>query len=176
MERALIGTMSGGTRAGACRHSGFTLIEVSVAVLILTIGVTAILGAVALGVGVNKAEGEMASRATTYAHAKLEELMLLGYNDTATDTAAFPAADTGGTGLAAGGGVAEGSPVTGYVDYIAEDGARTTAANAFFTRQWSVADNATGNSKTITVAVFSRRVATYESVPSTTLVGIRANN
>jgi Tfp pilus assembly protein PilV len=173
MERDL----TAARRSDRCpADAGFTLIEVAIAILILMVGVTSVVGAIGLGVGVNKAEGEISSRVTTYAQDKVEELMRLAYTDTATDTAVVPAAATGGAGLAAGGSTALGSEVAGYVDYLTEAGVRTDATRAFFTRQWAVADNASGNSKTLTVAVYSRRVATYNTPPTTFVVGMKANN
>lgn len=156
--------------------SGFTLIEVAMAILILMIGITSVVGAIGLGIGVNKAEGEIASRVTTYAQDKLEELAVLDFDDTAADTAVFPATATGGSGLAAGGSTVEGSAQALYVDYLTQAGARTGEDGAFFTRQWAIADNAGGNSKSITVAVYSRKVANYDRTPSTFIVGAKVNN
>ena len=73
----------------------------------------------------------------------------LAYSDEASDSVVFPAAISGGTGLKIGGGtliagaVNTAAPVTGYVDWLAQDGSllgggTTPPATWFYERVWQV--------------------------------------
>ena len=53
---------------------------------------------------------------------KMEQLLALAYTDAVTNTVVFPAATSGGTGLAIGGSANPATPVAGYVDWMAYNG------------------------------------------------------
>ena len=162
---------------------GATLIETVVALLILLIGVMSVLGLLTVAVAQNWNMGDRATRTTEYAQDKMEQLLALNFTDSASNTAVYPTATTGGTGLGgvmAGsttvGGVVSGTPVSQYVDYIDSSGnLQTTSTGALYSRQWSISTNATGNLKTVTVVVR----ALVSSVngggaPVTTLVSMKS--
>ena len=157
---------------------GFSLIEVMIAMALLVIGLGATLGMFTVAVGDNANHGESGTRVTEYAQDKMEQLVALSFSDGSTDTTVYPPAATGGTGLggnlAAGttvGGVAPGSPVTGYVDYLTSAGGlQTTATGAFFVRQWSITMNASQRLKTIKVYVAALKSLGAGGAPTVTVV------
>jgi type II secretory pathway pseudopilin PulG len=127
------------------------MLEVLIATVILTVVATGLLGPFAISIGLNKSQGELATRTTEYCQDKMEQLLALNYIDTTSDTTQFPTASTGGTGLSDGGGINPNSPVANYVDYVASDGTLQGAnsAGAFYKRVWQI--STAGNLKTITV-------------------------
>ena len=164
-------------------ESGASLIETVVALLILTIGVVAVMGVLSVAITQNWNQGDRSTRTTEYAQDKMEQLLALNFNDSASNTTVYPTASTGGTGLGgvmAGsttvGGTDSASPVANYVDYIDSSGnLQTSSTNALYIRQWSITTNASSNMKTITVVVRAMIQITNGSVwPATTLVSMKS--
>src|SRR5205814_1202834 len=94
------------------------------------------------------------------------------------DTTIYPVVATGGRGMggtmaasATVGGINPASPVAGYVDYLNSTGALlANSTGSLYTRQWTIASDATATLKTITVYVAATRAVSAGSAPSTTLV------
>ena len=149
-----------------------TLIETMIAAAVLVVGLLALVGTLAVAVSDNWNRGDRATRTTEYAQDKMEQLLALSFTDTTTNTAVYPPATTGGTGLSAGGGITPGSPVTGYVDYLDNTGTQqTSATNAAYIRQWGVSVNGGGNLVTIRVMVSALNVLGLSgAAPTVTLV------
>jgi Tfp pilus assembly protein PilV len=158
------------------RESGTMLIETMIAAVVLMVGLLALMGLLTAAVAQNWNQGDRATRTTEFAQDKMEQLLALSFADAATNTAVYPPTTTGGTGLAAGGGITSGAPVTGYVDYVDNTGSvQATAATALYIRQWSVAVNAAGNLKTITVVARALTSISGAGIaPSATLVCTRS--
>src|SRR6266496_193923 len=164
-------------------ESGIGFIETLLALGILTVGFTAVLSLFAVSTAYNHEQGNVGSRTTTFAEAKMEELLSVPYTNTAMNTAVWPSAATGGSGLANGGGVDPATLVTNYVDYLDFQGTRVTAtavdANGqlrqFFVRQWMIQADGTGNLKTITVRVTARRSLAARTAPSSVLISHKYN-
>jgi Tfp pilus assembly protein PilV len=162
---------------------GASLIETIVAMVILMIGVMATLGLLSVAVTQNWNEGDRATRATEYAQDKMEQLMALNFTDGASNTAVYPTASTGGSGLGGSmagsttvGDVVSGTPVTQYVDYIDSSGnLQASSTGALYIRQWSITTNASGNLKTVTV-VARALISSVNGggAPSTTLVSMKS--
>jgi hypothetical protein len=130
-----------------------------IAIVVLLVGVVGLLGVFEIAIKKTKEQGDPATRTIQYSQDKVEQLMALTFNDGATDTTVYPPAAAGGTGL---GGVMAGNqtvgsnntsaPVNQYVDYLDQNGTLlTSSTGAIYTRAWSIATNAAGNLKTITV-------------------------
>ncbi len=114
--------------------AGFTLVEVLVSTLVLTIGLVAIAGL--LGVSTNMhASAREASRSTRLAQAKIDELMKLNFGTA-------PAVAVGGS-LAAN--------VANYFD----------APVAAVTRRWLVQAGPAANTRVLTVRVVNLRAVQY---------------
>jgi len=163
---------------------GVTLIETMMAALILIIAVVGLLPVFILGFQINEQQGDIATRNTEYAQDKIESLINLSFNDSATDTTVYPPAATGGQGLGGSmavsssvGSVPPAAVVTGYVDYLDTNGTLlTSSTSADFLRQWSIATDSTGTLKTITVVVTSLQVAGVKGLaPSSTLVVVKSS-
>ena len=162
---------------------GATLIETMCAIVILTIGSLGVIGLLSIAVTQNWNQGDRATRVTEYAQDKMEQLLALNFSDGTSNTATYPTQSTGGAGLGglmAGsttvGGVASGSVVSGYVDYIDSSGnLETNSTGALYVRQWSVTTNAAANLKTITVVVRALISSTNGvPAPATTLVSMKS--
>ena len=157
--------------------SGFSLIEVMGASLILLIGLVATMNLFTVAIGQDANQGEFATRVTEYCQDKMEQLMGLNFTDGTTDTTVYPVVP-GGTGLGGNmavsttvGGINPASPVTGYVDYLSETGTLLPgSATSFYVRQWSISTDSTGKLKTITVFTRATVARGIGPAPSTTLV------
>ena len=139
------------SRSSASSASGFSLIEVLIATLLLATALTTLAQMFALSTHTN-----MNARNTTYtavlAQQKLEELRSLTWgfdtqglpiSDTSSNTAVSPETPNGGTGLAPSPGGSLGANTDGYVDYIGATGNKlgggaAPPANTVYVRRWSV--------------------------------------
>ena len=133
------------------------------------------------GVALTQSEnqGHLAARTAEYAQDKMEQLLVLAYGDTATDTRVFPAAANGGTGLAVGGSANPAAPVNGYVDYLDPRGNLLSTAGAggppigwFYKRVWQVT-SLTATLKEVRVTATVARGIGRQQTPSATLVTLK---
>jgi prepilin-type N-terminal cleavage/methylation domain-containing protein len=155
------------------REQGFTVIEVLVATLILTIAAVGVFGLFGYSQLLNTIQGDHGTRTVEYAQDKMEQLMTLNFSDTSSDPTQYPTASSGGVGLTAGGSINPSSPVTGYVDYINQSGSPSSSStNAAYIREWLIANdsNVPPQIKTITVYVQKMAEARGSIVPSTVLI------
>jgi type II secretory pathway component PulJ len=146
-------------------EQGTTLIEVVIASAILVTLMAGLMSMAGLAISTTENQGHLAARTTEYAQDKMEQLLALAYNDTTSDTRVFPAANSGGTGLAVGGSANPDAPVALYVDYLDENGnlcgstgaaciapsGTTAPAGWFYKRVWKIVQAST-NLKQITVS------------------------
>ena len=146
------------------RQDGFTLVEALVAMLILAFALVSLAHLFGVAIFLNKNQGRDATKTGAFAHDKIDELAALAFGDMTTNVTVNPPYPANGKGLSAGGSIPPAAPVSSYVDYLDRNGARTTPVNAFFTRQWQIADESTAL-KRITVTVTSNRVADVRSAP-----------
>jgi Tfp pilus assembly protein PilV len=154
------------------------MLETLIATVVLLVGVMAQVGLFGITVVQNWNQGDRATRTTEFAQDKMEQLMVLNFADTTTNTAVYPATSIGGTGLTPGGSVPPAAPVASYVDYLDSTGTvQAGAAGAAYRRQWSVAVNAAGNLKTITVvaSALTSPGGGAGAAPSTTLVSMQSS-
>lgn len=159
------------------RQDGLTLIETMVACLILAglaLFTAQLFGMVVI---MNKNNGSDATKSVVLAEAKIEELSLLVFTDTTTDTTVDPPSATGGSGLTAGGSIA--TPTASYCDFLDRHGTKitvpsdlSTPSNAAFVREWQIL-NDSATLKRIIVAVTSVRSFQYGTAPATTVVTLK---
>jgi len=136
---------------------GFSLIETMIAMFIMVFALISLAQLMALAIVVNKNQGRDATKATGFAHDKMEELTGLAFTDTTTNVSVSPFSVTASTGLSAGGNLPPTAPVANYSDTLDQFGARTIVpANIAFTRQWQIA-NVNATLKQITVGVTSNK-------------------
>jgi hypothetical protein len=125
-------------------ETGLTLIETTIATAMLLVALIGLLSMAGLATAYTENHGHLEARTTEYAQDKMEQLLSLAYGNITSDTVVFPATVTGsGTGLAIGGGISTAAPVTGYVDWLAYDGAllgggTSAPTDWFYERVWKV--------------------------------------
>jgi hypothetical protein len=168
-----------------------SLLETVVALSILLVASLGLLPLGVMAISTTESEGHLVARATEYSQDKMEQLLALAYADGASDTRAFPAAISGGTGLGgalAGGAVAGSSdpaaPVAGYVDYLTATGdtyplsamsGTTAPAGWFYKRLWKIECPAgtTGIKQVTVTTIVARRVGSFGVVPRATMVALK---
>ena len=156
---------------------GTTLIETAIAAAILLVVLTGLLSMAALASVYTENHGHLEARTTEYAQDKMEQLLALAYTDAVTNTVVFPAALSGGTGLAVGGGINPAAPVNGYVDWLAYDGSllgggTTPPDTWFYERVWQTT-SPSGNLKQMTVVTTVRHAVGRALRPKSTVVALK---
>jgi len=133
---------------------GTTIVEVVVASAILVTLMAGLMSLAGLALSTTENQGHLGARTTEYAQDKMEQLLALTYGDSTSDTRVFPAANSGGSGLAVGGSVNTSAPVALYVDYLDQKGnlcgstgaectapvGTTPPTNWFYQRVWRIDD------------------------------------
>lgn len=108
--------------------SGFTLIEVMVAIVILTVGLLSLAQMMVLATNSNTLSGRMTS-ASALAKEQLERLKAAPFYADPTSFARNPVLNDGGD---------IDSTVGGYVQYYDPDGLPTAAGNALYEVRWEI--------------------------------------
>ena len=164
-------------KRGGNGQRGFSLLEAMIACLLMITCSAGLLALFGFAIKMNTSQGDEVTRTTEYAQDKMEQLMALSmvnFDDVLSDVTKYPTqpAASGATccGLAAGGNLNSTSPVTGYVDYVDQNGVySTSSANAVYVRMWQITNDglAPTQVKTLTVLVVAK---TKLLPPQTTLV------
>ena len=163
-------------------QAGMSLLETMIALTVLLITTTGIMGIALVATSATENQGHLAARTTEYAQDKMEQLMGLAYGDSTTDTTVFPAI-TGGTGLSIGGSSDPNAPVAGYVDYLDISGNPLPSAGGvaplswYYKRAWQISTPAgTTNLKQITVTtVVQSQVGSLGALPQSTVVALKTD-
>jgi Flp pilus assembly pilin Flp len=158
---------------------GVTLIETAFALGLMIVTMIGLMSMGTIATVHTENQGHLAARTTEYAQDKMEQLLSLAYTDTASNTVVFPAASSGGTGLAVGGSSTTSTPVNGYVDWLALDGSLlgggTTAPGGwFYERVWQVS-SLTSSVKLVTVTVTVRSSIGATLLPKATVTATKAS-
>lgn len=175
-------------------EQGTTIVEVVIASAILVTLMAGLMSLAGLAISTTENQGHLGARTTEYAQDKMEQLLALTYGDTTSDTRTFPAANSGGSGLAPGGSAISSAPVALYVDYLDESGnlcGTTGAACAapsgttpptgwFYQRLWRIDSSTTDvslpvNLKRITVTATIARGFGGAMKASSTLTVLKSN-
>ena len=159
---------------------GTTLIETAIASAILLSVTVGLLSMAALATAYTENHGHLEARTTEYAQDKMEQLLALAYGDHVSNTVVFPAAGSGGSGLAVGGSVDTNSPVDLYVDWLEGDGTllgggATPPENWFFERTWQITQLTAGVKK-IMVTTTVRSSIGNSIVPKSSVVALKASH
>jgi len=158
---------------------GTTLIETVIATSLLLVVMIGLLSMAALATVYTENHGHLEARTTEYAQDKMEQLLAIVYTDAVTNTVVFPAAPSGGTGLAVGGSSNTTTPVNGYVDWLAQDGSLlgggiTAPDTWFYQRVWQVSQLTTGV-KEITVTATVKSAVGNALVPKSTVAALKSS-
>jgi hypothetical protein len=157
---------------------GSSLIEtvVATALLLVVIGGLGSMGVV--GMMTTENQGHLAARTTEYAQDKMEQLLVLAWGDSTSDTRVFPAAPSGGTGLSVGGNSNPATPVAGYADYLDKSGTLIATADGsapqgwFYKRVWAVS-SPMANLKQIEVTVTVESTLGRTAPPRSTVTALK---
>jgi len=168
---------------------GTTLIETTIACGLLLVVMAGLLSMGALATTYTENHGHLEARTAEYAQDKMEQLLALAYTDSVSNTVVFPAASSGGTGLAVNGSVDTAAPVNGYVDWLSYDGSllgggTTGPANWFYQRVWQVCGSSTALActaqtsgiKQVAVTVRVRTSVGRAIVPKSTIVALKSSH
>jgi hypothetical protein len=155
-------------------QTGMSLVETMVALAMLLVVAAGVLSLGGIALATTENQGHLAARTAEYAQDKMEQLLVLRYPDTCTDTTVFPSVVTcgTGTGLQVGGNLNPNAPIAGYSDYLDTFGNVVGAgANWQYIRVWQVAQNAAQNLKTVSVLSRVRAgVGQPQLLPQSTIV------
>lgn len=161
---------------------GFSLIETLLSLGILAVVAAGVLPLAVIAVSTTENQGHLMARCTEYAQDKLEQLLVLAYGDSTSDTRVFPATFNGGSGLSPGGSLDTAAPAALYVDYLDIDGnvlaagAGGAPANWYYQRVWRVdVLNPPGNVKqlTVTTTVRAAAVGGLGLIPRSTVTALK---
>jgi hypothetical protein len=158
---------------------GTTLLETMVAMTILLVVMSGLLSLGGLAATTTENNGHLAARTTEDAQDKMEQLLVLAYDNNSTDTTVFPATAAGGSGLAVGGSANPATPVDHYVDWIAADGSLLGGGVAppvgwFYKRVWEIT-NVTATVKQIKVTVTTSWAFSKVAPPKSTVVALKSS-
>lgn len=174
-------------------QAGMSLMETMVALAMLLVVASGVMGLAAVAVGTTETQGHLSARTAEYGQDKMEQLLSLKFCDggtggnAGTDTTVFPAVFGAGTGLAgcsdlvngvplAGGGLSTTAPTAGYVDYLDASGNLVAAtANWEYVRVWQITIPAgTAGLKQVTVLAQARKaVGNNGLLPQSTVVALK---
>jgi hypothetical protein len=157
---------------------GSSLVEVLVSAAIMTTLAAGLMAMAGVALTQSENQGHLAARTAEYAQDKMEQLLVLAYGDTTSDTRQYPSAAAGGTGLAVGGSNNAATPVAGYVDYLDVRGnllasaAGAAPAGWFYMRVWQI--NALSASlKEVRVTATVARGIGRQATPTATLITLK---
>jgi type II secretory pathway pseudopilin PulG len=159
--------------------NGFSLIESMFAITLLMIVALGLLPLGMLASATTENQGHLVARTTEYAQDKLEQLLALTFPDTTSDTRVFPAADTGGSGLTAGGSSNPDAPVALYVDYLDPGGSllaaagTTPPANWYYKRVWQIEAEGTNLKKVTVTTTLKSAVGGIGRIPRATVSAMK---
>jgi prepilin-type N-terminal cleavage/methylation domain-containing protein len=172
------------TRMNPAADRGTTLIETMIALAILSVLMSGMVGLAAMATSITENQGHLAPRTTEYAVDKVEQLMELTYGDAQSDTTVFPSVGVGGVGLAVGGSSNAAAPVVGYTDYLDRDGnVLCTAASPcgaqapatwYYKRVWQISVPS-ANLKRITVTAIVKTSYANALISQSTVTVLKTN-
>ncbi len=172
-------------------QAGMTLMETMIALAILLIVATGVMGIAALAVSTTETQGHLAARTAEYAQDKMEQLLALKFCDgdtngkSGTDTTVFPAVVGAGTGLAgcsdmtlgtaqSGGGLSTTAPTTGYVDYLDGSGNLVASSgNWEYIRVWQITAQGTSMKQVSVKAQARHAVGSNGRLPAATIMALK---
>lgn len=166
------------SRSDAGSDAGSSLVETVVATALLLVVIAGLGSMGIIGALATENDGHLAARTTEYAQDKMEQLFVLAWGDTTSDTRVFPAAAAGGTGLAIGGSADPAAPVAGYADYLDKSGTLIAVAGGgvpagwFYQRVWAVS-SPEANLKQIEVTVIVESSLGRTAPPQSTVSALK---
>jgi hypothetical protein len=161
----------------AAPDDGSSLVEVMVAAALMATLAAGLMSMAGIALTQSENQGHLAARTSEYAQDKMEQLLVLAFGDTTSDTRVFPAAEAGGTGLAVGGSSNPDNPVAGYVDYLDAKGNLLASgagvpADWFYQRVWQITSISATLKEVRVTATVARSIGRKQK-PIATLVTLK---
>lgn len=160
-------------------QAGFSILETVIAISLLSVVALGLLPLGVIATTNTENQGHLMARTTEYAQDKMEQLLALAYGDVTSDTRQFPAATSGGTGLAVGGSADPAAPVALYVDWLDIDGTllastgTTAPANWYYKRVWEVTNPGTNLKQIKVTTTVKSAVGSSGRVPQATVTSLK---
>ncbi|MFN7916209.1 MAG: hypothetical protein U0Q55_12790 [Vicinamibacterales bacterium] len=160
-------------------QSGFSILETVFALSLLSVVALGLLPLGVIATTNTENQGHLMARTTEYAQDKMEQLLALAYGDVTSDTRQFPAATSGGSGLAVGGSSDPATPVALYVDWLDIDGtllasAGTTAPNNwYYKRVWEISNPSTNLKRIRVTTTVKSAVGSTGRIPQATVTSLK---
>lgn len=156
-------------------QAGMTLIETTIALAILFVVATGVLGLAAVALSTTETQGHLGARTAEYSQDKMEQLLALQFPNTCTDTTVFPSVvNCGtGTGLQPGGSLDPTAPVAGYSDFVDVNG-NIVPAGGKYIRVWRI-DLVAPTLKRISVLTQVSNAVGSGPLPQSTVVALKSN-
>ena len=157
---------------------GSSLVEVLVSAAIMTTLAAGLMAMAGVALTQSENQGHLAARTAEYAQDKMEQLLVLAYGDTTSDTRQYPSAAAGGTGLTVGGSSNPAAPVAGYVDYLDTKGnllptaGGAAPANWYYKRVWQIT-SISATLKEVRVTATVARGIGRQATPTATLITLK---
>jgi hypothetical protein len=157
---------------------GSSLVEVLVSAAIMTTLAAGLMAMAGVALTQSENQGHLAARTAEYAQDKMEQLLVLAFGDTTSDTRQFPSTSAGGTGLTVGGSSNPATPVAGYVDYLDTKGnllpmaGGGPPANWYYKRVWQI-NSLSATLKEVRVTATVARGLGRQKTPEATLVTLK---
>src|SRR5260370_14044560 len=157
-------------------QAGTTLIETMIALAILFVVATGVLGLAAVALSTTETQGHLGARTAEYSQDKMEQLLALPFQNTCTDTTVFPSVPCVvgiGTGLQPGGSLDPIAPVAGYSDFVDLNG-NIVPGGGKYIRVWRI-DLVPPTMKPISVLTQVSSAVGGGALPQSTVVALKAN-
>lgn len=160
-------------------QAGFSILETVIAISLLSVVALGLLPLGVIATTNTENQGHLMARTTEYAQDKMEQLLALAYGDVTSDTRTFPAATSGGTGLAVGGSANPATPVARYVDWLDIDGTLLTSsgttapANWYYKRVWQITNPRTNLKQVKVTTTVKSAVGSTGRVPTATVTSLK---
>jgi Tfp pilus assembly protein PilV len=160
-------------------EAGLSLLETMVALTILVIVSTGMMGVAGVALSTTETQGHLAARTAEYAQDKMEQLLALRFGDSSSNTApttGYITTSNGGSGLAPGGSLSTSAPVAQYVDYLDASGNPVASTAAWeYIRVWQITAP-TGTLKQISVKTKVSAAVGYSGrLPESTVVALKSS-
>ena len=161
-------------------EQGMGLVETLIGATVMLIAAAALLPLGVVSTSLTENHGHLSARTTEYAQDKMEQLLALAYSDATSDTTVFPAANTGGTGLAVGGSLDPTAPVAGYVDYLDKNGNLLVPvgvgapAGWMYMRLWQISSPSVNIKQIAVASIVALKIGTLGTMPRSTVVTLKS--
>lgn len=157
---------------------GISMVETIFALSLLMVVALGVLPLGVIATTTTENQGHLMARTSEYAQDKMEQLLALAFKDVVSDTRAVVTADSGGSGLAAGGSIDLNAPVDKYVDYLDIRGNVLDPAAPtgwYYKRVWQITSLSNTLKKITVIATTRTAVGSVGKTPQATMISLKTS-